>query len=292
MLLFLSTSGASAQPIYHHNNFWGRVALSDKIADKWKWEFFLQSRTQNDTASKLDIFKHHQLSSYWLWLHYQAGKDLRISASPFCYFNSISLFPQPTELGNRGVKEFRWALQAEHTHRFKPVNFLNRLSLEYRLRDLSAPDVYTHNYRIRYRARLERPIKKEWLQGKQLSLILYDEVFFEFGEAVKTSPRAFNQNRLYAGFSYEVVRNVKFNLGYMYLYQQRPTGALDHSNVLWAIVTFDNLFSQFRRKAPCDIVITSFELLASCFESDLNSRLEAHSYSLTGNCLILFPVAA
>lgn len=248
LLLFLSTSGVSAQTVYHHNNFWGRVALSDRITDKWKWEVLLQGRTQNDPENNLNIFKHQQLTSYWLWLNYQINKDLRVSVTPFCYFNTRSLFPQPVELGNRGVKEFRWAVQVEHTHRFKTINYSNRYSIEYRLRDLTTHDVYEHNYRIRYRARLERPIKKEWLKGKALSLIAYDEVFFEMGEAVKKSPAVFNQNRLYAGASYEVYKNVKFNLGYMYLIQERPSGTVfDHSNVLWAILTFDNLFSQFKK---------------------------------------------
>lgn len=228
---------------YHHNTFWGRVVLSDKISNKLKWELYLQQRTQNDESDKLNIFKHHQLTSYWVWLHYQATKDLRISVTPFCYFNTISLFPQPAEIGNRGIKEYRWAVQLEHTQKLRYLNFANRYSLEYRYRDLVTEGVFVPNYRIRYRARLEKPLKNE---KHPISLILYDEVFLEFGKAVAASPAVFNQNRLYAGFSYEIVKNIKFNLGYMYLVQERSTGmALDTSNVIWGILTFDNIFSQF-----------------------------------------------
>ncbi len=231
---------------YHHNNFWGRIVLSDKIGDKFKWEVYLQKRTQNDAEDKLNIFKHHQLTSYWLWLHYQVAKDLRVSVTPFCYFNTIALYPQPPELGNRGVKELRWAVQLEHTQKLKYFSFSNRYSLEYRYRDLETEGVFVPNYRVRYRARLERPLKT----GKHpMSLIAYDEVFLEFGKAVEASPAVFNQNRLYAGFSYEIIKNMKFNLGYMYLIQERPSGkAFDISNVLWAILTFDNVFSQFYKK--------------------------------------------
>ena len=43
-------------------------------------------------------------------------------------------------------------------------------------------------------------------------------------------------------------KNIKFNLGYMYLIQQRASGeAFDTSNVLWGVLTFDNVFSQFRK---------------------------------------------
>jgi hypothetical protein len=245
ILLFFIGKIACAQPLdkYHHNTFWGRVVLSDKITGKLKWELFLQDRTQNDPESKLNIFKHHQLTSYWLWLHYQVNKDLRVSVSPFCYFNTISLYPQPPAMGDRGVRELRWAAQVEHTQRLARFQFANRYSLEYRYRDLEIEDVFVTNFRARYRARFEFPIKKF---KHATSLIFYDEIFLEFGKALKSSPAVFNQNRLYAGFSTEVVKNVKFNLGYMYLIMERPTGrAIDISNTIWAIVTFDNLFSQF-----------------------------------------------
>ncbi len=248
LLVLASASMAQAQTHYHHNNFWSRTIIQDRITDKLKWELFWQLRTQNDAEDKLNIFKHHQLTSYWAWLHYQPTKDLKISLTPFCYFNTIALFPQSTELGNRGVNEFRWAVMVEHIHRFKKINYANRYSLEYRFRDLFTPDEYIGNFRVRYRARFERPLKKIGKDERLLSAIVYDEVFLEFDPRKKASP-AFNQNRLYAGFGYELAKNVKFSLGYMYLYQARPTGtAEDHSNVLWAMITFDNVFSQFRKK--------------------------------------------
>src|SRR5436190_10991965 len=112
LVIFLNSisnlSIAQSLTNYHHNTFWGRIALSDRITDKLKWEVYFQERTQNDEADKLNIFKHHQLRSYWLWLHYQVSKDLRVSITPFCYFNTIALFPQPAETGNRVIKEFRW----------------------------------------------------------------------------------------------------------------------------------------------------------------------------------------
>jgi hypothetical protein len=229
---------------YHHNTFWGRIVLSDKITPKLKWEVYLQDRTQNDESDKLNIFKHHQLTSYWLWLHYQATKDLRISVTPFCYFNTIQLLPQPPEIGNRGIREYRWAIQAEQTQGFRRFSFANRYSLEYRVRDLVTAGVYVPNYRIRYRMKFEYPVR-----STSFALVAYDEIFLEFGKAVRNSAAVFNQNRLYAGMSYEILKNVKFSLAYMYLVQERPTGkAIDHANVLWSILTFENLFSQFLQK--------------------------------------------
>ncbi len=250
ILLFVSFTGGTvyAQSLthYYHNLFWGRIVLADKFNDKFSWEVYLTERTQNDPAEKLSIFKYHQVTNYWLWIHYHVNKDLRVSVTPFCYFNTISYFPQPAEIGNRGVNEYRWALQLEHTQRLRHIQFANRYSIELRYRDIAKPDDFVPNYRIRYRAKLEKPLKGV---KHPMSLILYDEVMFEFGKAVENSPAVFNQNRLYAGVNYEVMKNVKFGLGYMYLIQERLSGsAIDISNVLWATATFDNVFSQFSKK--------------------------------------------
>jgi hypothetical protein len=251
IFLSIQTSAQTPKAIYHHNMFWGRIVLADQLSPKLKWEFYLQQRTQNDPDHKWNIFRHHQLSSYWLWFHYQPFKDLRVSISPFCYFNTIALYPQPEIDGDRGVKEYRWAASIEHTNKLKHFQFANRYGVEYRYRDLYEENHFVGNYRIRYRAKLEKPLKKE---GRQFNLIVYDEIFLEFGKALKASPAIFNQNRLYAGFSYELLKNVKFNLGYMYVLQERSSGkAVDNSNVIWGILTFDNLFSQFiKKKAPLE----------------------------------------
>ncbi len=238
--------GAFAQATYDHGMFWGRLTLGDRITEKLKWEVYLQSRYQNDPAEKKNIFAHHQTTNYWLWLHYQMTKELRVSVTPFCYFSAVALYPQPASLRDRAVNEYRWSIQAEHSLKGKHLIFANRYALEYRLRDLSQENVYTNNYRVRYRARLEYPLKK---MGNAMSLILFDEVFFEFGEAVKPSPVVFSQNRLYAGVSYEVMKNVKFTVAYMNVYLARSSGnEFDNASVLWAILAFDNVFSQFKRK--------------------------------------------
>ena len=225
--------------------FWGRITLGDKITEKLKWEVYLQTRTQNDPSNKQNPFAHHQVTNYWLWLHYQLTKELRVSITPFCYFNTIAFYPQPASVADRGINEYRWAIQAEHTLWGKHLIYSNRYSLEYRLRDITEANTFTPNYRVRYRARLEYPFKKS---SHAFSLILYDEIFLEFGEAVKQSAAVFNHNRIYMGFSYELVRNVKFSLGYMNYFQERPSGnEFDNVDALWAILIFDNVFSQFKR---------------------------------------------
>jgi hypothetical protein len=60
----------------------------------------------------------------------------------------------------------------------------------------------------------------------------------------------FDQNRLYAGFNLGLSRNVRASLGYIHGIQQRSSGReFDYSNILWTVVTFDNVLSQFKKKS-------------------------------------------
>ena len=47
----------------------------------------------------------------------------------------------------------------------------------------------------------------------------------------------------------EIMKNVKFTIAYMNVYLARSSGnEFDNSNVLWVILNFDNVFSQFKGK--------------------------------------------
>lgn len=242
ILLIAQLSMAQSKTLYNHNAFWGRVQLSDNITSKIKWEVLLQARTQNNPDEKSNIFAYHQLTSYWLQLHYQVSKELRVSFTPFCYFSTVGLFPQSVEAGGRGIKEYRWTLQAEHTLKLPKLTYSNRYGIEYRNRDLFTPGDYVPNFRVRYRGRLEKSFGP-------VAVFVYDEVFLEFGKAVRASAAIFTQNRLSAGLTYEVVKNIKITPAYVFVVQERASGKeVDKSNVFWFGVSFDNVFSQFKKK--------------------------------------------
>lgn len=254
LLLFGSCDALAQSYTRHwHNVFWGRVILADNITPKLRTELWIQKRTQ-DTEAATSMFESPQFDSYWLWFTYSVNKDFKVSISPFGYFESYILYTQPFDQERPPIKEFRYCLRLEHEVKRKIVNFSNRFSFEYRTRDLSNAGKYEPNWRIRYMARLEKPIRGEWLKGRSLSVIAYDEVMVQFGKAVQSSPGIFDQNRVYAGFSYSIFKNVKITPGYLFTIQQRPTGEVfDYINTFWVILTFDNLVSQFIKKPEAGI---------------------------------------
>lgn len=248
-LIFLASVNLTYAQIktYHHNVAWGRLVLSDSIVSKkWKWEIYLQQRTQDNGNGGANLFNERQFTSYWFWLNYQATKSLKVSVSPLGYFDTKVLIVKPSDAETPGVREFRWSFRLEQESKYRYFNVCNRYTLEYRLRDLKNNEVYETNWRIRYMLRFEKPIK---LGRKTLVLIANDELMVQFGQAVKNNPNVFDQNRIYFGFGYELIRNVKLNLGYLYTIQQRPSGIeFDKINTIWGILTFDNVFTQFLKR--------------------------------------------
>lgn len=243
----LISVGCYAQKTYNHGVFWGRIVLADTINSKLKWEVLLQKRTQD--AGTGNPFSTPHFVSIWPWLNYSLSKTTRIMISPLGYFDSHLFYNDPLEVKNEGVKELRISLRAENEQKLTLFNFSNRYTLEYRMRDLKYNGDYLHNWRVRYMFKLEKPLRHILSDDKPLSLFVSDEVFVQFGEAVKNNPNVFDQNRVNIGFAYEVVKNIKFSVSYLNIKQSRISGKeFDDANALWIILNFDNLFSQFKKR--------------------------------------------
>ncbi len=212
-LFFVVCLSANSQRTIHHGVFWGR--------------FY----------------------SAWLWLNYTVNKNLKLSVSPFGYFDSYLFLTKAEDVDIPGVKEFRWVIRLEQEQKFKWLNYSNRYSVEYRRRDLNQNNVYLPNWRVRYMARLEKPVKGLFSKEKPVAFFIADEVFLQFGKSVKNNPNIFDQNRISTGFSYEVLRNIKISISYLNILQERISGKqFDNAHTLWIVVTFDNLFSQFKER--------------------------------------------
>jgi hypothetical protein len=226
--------------------------LTDTINAKFRWEVHLQTRRQNISSGSLNIFKAPQFVSYWPWFIYSPNPNLRIGISPVGYFKNWALIGNASDLERKPVTELRITLRLEHEQRFRKFIYANRYTLEQRWRDMADNHVFQPNWRARYQVRLEFPITAEWLH-RPFSLVAWDEISIQFGKAVKKNPNVFDQNRLYGGFNYGLTDNIRLNIGYFYQIQQRSSGKeFDHANVLFCVLIFDNLFSQFSKAESKD----------------------------------------
>jgi hypothetical protein len=245
IFLFAITYECQAQRTYHNGAFWGRITLTDTINSKLRWELYLQQRTQD--AGTGNPFEAPLLSNVWPWLNYSLTNSTHISLSPIGYFRSHMLYHDINEVNNDEVKEYRFSLKIENEQKRKLLNYTNRFGLEYRLRDLKYNGNYVPNWRIRYMLKFEKPLPNIFSKNKPMSVFLSNEVLMQFGEAVRDRSSAFDQDRINLGLAYEVVKNVKVSVSYLKVLQARTAAKeYEDTNALWMVVTFDNLFSQFK----------------------------------------------
>jgi hypothetical protein len=234
------------QTTRNHGVFWGRVLLTDRLADHWKWELNLEKRTQNVPGEK-SIFGVRYIENVRAWIHRSFPDSLRLSVSPFAYFHTHSFLTDPGDIGQPATPEFRWTVRLDHVHPLRRLYLINRYTLEYRRRDLNNDEVFLPNWRARYMARVERPVAGILPDHKTVLFFIADEVMLQFGKAVRRNPNVFDQNRIIAGASLPVIRNVSASVSYLNIIQQRNSGReFDVAHAAWIILTFDNLFSQLR----------------------------------------------
>lgn len=184
IIIILFGLKSTAQQRYNHGVFWFRLALADTINSKIKWEVLLQKRTQNVGSGDPNIFATPQFNSIWIWWHYSIARGLKISVSPFGYFESYILNTKPEDAQQQSIKEFRWAARVEHELKGWLV-YSNRYNLEYRRRDLQNDNRFVPNWRIRYMARFEKGFTGILSDKKPVTFIVYDEIFLQFGKAVR-----------------------------------------------------------------------------------------------------------
>lgn len=228
-----------------HGVFWGRLILADTINSKLKWELYLQKRTQS--AGTGDIFAVPHFFSIWPWLSYKLNGNTKISISPVGYFDSEVFFNSLDDV-KPGVKEWRSSIRLENEQKLSWFNYSNRYSVEYRMRDLAYNGNYQPNWRLRYQAKLEKPLLNVFSKHKPLSIFVSEEIFIQFGKAVANNPNIFDQNRINIGAGYEIFKNIKFSASYLNIIQERISGKeIDHAHALWLVLNFENIFSQFKK---------------------------------------------
>ena len=111
LLVILSVS-VNAQKIYDHGVFWGRLALSDTINSKLKWELHVQKRTQSAGTGNILAQRHY--INIWPWLSYKLTSNTKLLLSPVSYFTSHAFYHNVGDVRPEGVKEYRISLRLEN----------------------------------------------------------------------------------------------------------------------------------------------------------------------------------
>jgi hypothetical protein len=195
----------SAQP---HYNTWFRGTLNTPISPKLDFSAEFQHRRQSG-PDKLNPMNHNLMVSYRTWMHYQYSSQWRLSVSPFAYFQHYKVIRQSVDERAAPSHEVRFSATAELQKRLTDrLYFVGRTATELRIfRGTEQPDIL----RLRNRPSL-------WYNvAPRVKLGIHDELMFNVGGAAKG--HFFDQNRIGIDFGYELSRNLKVNMGYLFIHR-------------------------------------------------------------------------
>jgi hypothetical protein len=103
---------------------------------------------------------------------------------------------------------------------------------------------YAFNYRIRYNMSFTIPITGKQVVPKTPFLFINNELFINFGKEIVNN--YFDQNRVFVGGGYQFTKHLNAQLGYMYIFQQLPSGNQYVNTHALRLFVFHNL--DFRKE--------------------------------------------
>lgn len=224
-----------------------RLTFSDTITERLEWEFGIQRRSQNNYPGDGNIFHSFQFEGYSLAFQYALSSRFGISVMPLGYYRSHVLNVVPTDCDRPSSTEWRSNVQLWHELPTRHFILLNRIAMDYRQRKAPGSH-FRNNWRFRYMLRLDKEVYGIFSDKKPVTFTLFDEVFLQFGQAVKNNHTIFDQHRLYGGAAYEILRHTALSIGYAYGFQIRPSGdQYDDINSYYLALSFENFTRKFSK---------------------------------------------
>lgn len=213
---FLAVKAQSTKSTEEVNQLWFAYFNQTRLSNKWGIWTDLHLRT------KEDFVNNFSQSIIRLGLTYYVNDVTKLTAG-YAY---VSIYPadahkKVTQPEHRPWQQIQW-----HTkYGKKRMMQWFRLEERYRrriLNDSTLADGSNFNFRIRYNIWYDIPLSKKGIVPNSLSLVVNDEVHFNFGKQIVNN--YFDQNRFFVGLKYQVNEHSNLQFGYMNLFQQLAAG--------------------------------------------------------------------
>ena len=207
--------------VTHFTQFWTSINANARVSDKWS------------ILADFHIRRNGFLKEPGFYL-IRTGAAFRLRPNLAVAAGYAHLWSAGEKIGRNYyyLNENRVYEQAILTHPAGKITMLHRFRneqrwIEYTVNGNPSGDFRFTN-RVRYLLNLRIPLFEN---PKYPQLLLADEIMLHFGKAVTHS--SFEQNRIFAGINQPISKNFSFDLGYMYIYQQRINGyQYNASNVI------------------------------------------------------------
>lgn len=210
-LLILACCLSGLMHAQTHANSWFRGTLAVPIRENIQMDAEFQHRRQNGFGNH-NLFDKNLLFTFRTWMHYQQKEGVKYSLSPFAYFSSYKPIQFPGDDTLRPNREFRFSAAVElHKSLFGKTNLMNRTAAEYRV----FGGAHLPVTRLRNRTGLDYHLTARLKAG------IYDELILNIGGMPLA--QFFDQNRIGCYMQYEVIPNLKLELGFLHLVRLQIT---------------------------------------------------------------------
>ncbi len=204
-----STLMAQTKNISYGDQWWLRYYNSLEFSEKWT----LLTEVDNRRFFTPD---RQQLFLIRTQLQYNFMKKISVSAG-IAYFLQNQ---HSEEFGSLTVPEIRPHQELNIKNTIGKFNISHRYKIEERFirntENEKLADSYRFNLRFRYQIGVDFSILEK------LKLRIYDEILLNIGRNIQYN--VFDQNRIYAGLKYNIIKSLSIEAGYMHWFQQRSSG--------------------------------------------------------------------
>lgn len=212
VIIFLIGVSGRAGYAQSHYNMWMRTTLGYSIHEKVSVETEFQHRRQNGYEN-VNMFRKALMYSFRNWWHYQHNPQLKISFSPFAYYQHYPIIREQKDCDEGYRSEIRVSTAAEYRHPLsEKFSLLNRGAAEYRIFEKKPVPVSRARYRLGISYSIHDNVK----------LIVYDELLVNLS-GVKTG-HLLDHNRSGFQVEYEIFQGFRLDIGYIHINRLPLTG--------------------------------------------------------------------
>jgi hypothetical protein len=208
---FLSLS-QEKKKIYQNDQFWWSINSTMRLTNDWG--LIADFHIRRD-----DLYRDPNFYFARMGMAYWATDELTLVAGAAHLWLARDL----PEAGLTYQNENRIYQQVQLRQKEGRVTFVHRIRNEQRWHEVLDPDGSVNRTRFSDRVRFLFSVNIPVFQNPHLpTLSMADEMLIHFGKEIKYN--SLDQNRIFVGIKQKLSDDLRFDLGYMMVYQQRYSG--------------------------------------------------------------------
>ncbi len=211
LIISFSVKAQTTKDISTVNQFWLTYLAQIRLNDKWELAMDLNLRTREEFIDEFSLSLIRIGGIYYL------SPNTKVTLG----YVWAHFFEHPTDKYT-SLNEHRPFQQIQWFTKYRRNTMRQGIRLEERFRNTTLKDsahstVHSFNYRLRYVLLFELPLSKKENMAGAVTLIVSDEVMFNFGSGIVNN--YFEQNRIYAGVKFQTGRFTNLQVGYLNIFQ-------------------------------------------------------------------------